>query len=218
MPTQYEHIEQCHEKSVCKFASGFCLGLGTEFRSEKIPRNRVGTISVIPRKEAFIPRHSEFNGRASSEARNGAERNGTPRKKLVLRNSSKLTLFVHQKSSFLTLFLKYSAAAFCSELVSFPRNRSERNSKNMLLFCSTERNSELCSHPQKGSEQNYESAYHTYDYPTGPLFRGTTGIPSEITICSCIPSSAELFFSVGNSQPYVLLNAHLLAPLLYVMS
>jgi hypothetical protein len=64
------------------------LGLGTEFRSEKIPRNKLGTVSVIPRKKALIPRHSEFRGRASSEARNGTERNGIPRKKLVLRNKT----------------------------------------------------------------------------------------------------------------------------------
>jgi hypothetical protein len=56
------------------------LGLGTEFRSEKIPRNRLGTVSVIPRKKALIPRHSEFRGRANSEARNGTEQNGIPRK------------------------------------------------------------------------------------------------------------------------------------------
>jgi hypothetical protein len=37
----------------------FGLGLGTEFRSEKIPRNRLGTVSVIPRKKVLIPRHSE---------------------------------------------------------------------------------------------------------------------------------------------------------------
>ncbi len=49
------------------------LGLGTEYRSEKIPRNRLGTVSVIPRKKVLIPRHSEFRGRANSEARNGAE-------------------------------------------------------------------------------------------------------------------------------------------------
>jgi hypothetical protein len=57
------------------------VGLGTEFRSEKIPRNRLGTISVIPRKKKLIPRHSEFRGRANSEARNGTKRNGIPRKK-----------------------------------------------------------------------------------------------------------------------------------------
>ncbi len=66
------------------------LGLETEFRSEKIQRNRLGTVSVIPRKKALIPRHSEFHGRADSEARNGTERNGIPRKKIVLRNGSKI--------------------------------------------------------------------------------------------------------------------------------
>jgi hypothetical protein len=56
------------------------LGLGTEFRSEKIPRNILGMVSVIPRKKVLIQRHSEFRGRANSEARNGMERNGIPRK------------------------------------------------------------------------------------------------------------------------------------------
>jgi hypothetical protein len=56
------------------------LGLGTEFRSEKIPRNRLGIVSVIPRKKVLIPRHSDFRGRANSEARNGTEQNGIPRK------------------------------------------------------------------------------------------------------------------------------------------
>ncbi len=51
-------------------------GLGTEFRSEKIPRNRLGTVSVIPRKKVLIPRHSGFRGRANSEARNGIGRDG----------------------------------------------------------------------------------------------------------------------------------------------
>jgi hypothetical protein len=44
------------------------LGLGTEIHSEKIPRNRLGTVSVIPRKKVLIPRHSEFRRRANSEA------------------------------------------------------------------------------------------------------------------------------------------------------
>jgi hypothetical protein len=60
------------------------LGLGTEFRSEKIPRNRLGMVSVVPRKKALIPRHSEFRGRANYEVRNGTERNEIPRNKLVL--------------------------------------------------------------------------------------------------------------------------------------
>jgi hypothetical protein len=49
------------------------LGLGTKFRSEKILRNRLGTVSVISRKKVLIPRHSEFRGRANSEVRNGTE-------------------------------------------------------------------------------------------------------------------------------------------------
>ena len=47
------------------------LGLATEFRSEKIPRNRHGTASVIPRNKMLIPRHSEVYGKVYSEARNG---------------------------------------------------------------------------------------------------------------------------------------------------
>jgi hypothetical protein len=62
---------------------GYELGLGTEFRSEKIPRNRLGMISVIPLKKVLIPRLSEFRGRANSEARNGTERNGIPLKSEV---------------------------------------------------------------------------------------------------------------------------------------
>jgi hypothetical protein len=74
--------------SVCQSAQmfRFRLGLRTEFRTEKIPRNRLGTISVIPRKKVLIPRHSEFRGRANSEARNGTERNRIPQKHEVLGN------------------------------------------------------------------------------------------------------------------------------------
>ncbi len=39
----------------------------------KIPRNRLGTVSVIPWKNVLIPRHSDFRGRANSAA---TERNG----------------------------------------------------------------------------------------------------------------------------------------------
>jgi hypothetical protein len=78
------------------------------------------------------------------------------------------------------------------------RNRIPRICIN---FGTTERNSELCSLPQKGSEQNYESLLlylcHGTEFRVvfssaegfgtefrDFLFRGTTGIPSEITICS----------------------------------
>ncbi len=114
-------------------------------------------------------------------------------------------------------------------MVSLPRNGSERHSESIFLFfvarkrfqscvlfrgmvrngiprisiyfASTERNSELCSLPQKGSEQNYGSLllflFHGTEFRVvfsstegfgtefrDFLFRGTTGIPSEITICS----------------------------------
>ncbi len=65
-----------------KVERNFRVGLGTKFRSEKIPRNRLGTVSVIPRKKALIPRHSEFRGRANSEARNGTEWNSEEKNKL----------------------------------------------------------------------------------------------------------------------------------------
>ena len=56
------------------------LGLGTEFRSEKIQRNRLGTVSVIPRKKVLIPRHSEaFRVPRKSQFRS-SERNGIPQK------------------------------------------------------------------------------------------------------------------------------------------
>ena len=60
------------------------IGNGISFL--KVPRNRLGTVSVIPRKKVPIPRHSEFRGRANSEARNGTKRNGLPRKNEVLGN------------------------------------------------------------------------------------------------------------------------------------
>jgi hypothetical protein len=41
------------------FAGLPSLGLATEFRSEKIPRNRLGMVSVIPRKKVLIPRSTE---------------------------------------------------------------------------------------------------------------------------------------------------------------
>jgi hypothetical protein len=67
---EYLVNKQCVKPIICHY---ILIGLGTEFRSEKIPRNRLGTVSVIPRKKVLIPRHSEFRGRASSEARNGTE-------------------------------------------------------------------------------------------------------------------------------------------------
>ncbi len=62
---------------------GAWVGLGTEFRSEKIPRNRLGMISVILRKKVLIPWHSDFRGRPVPKL--GTERN--PAEKISLQNS-----------------------------------------------------------------------------------------------------------------------------------
>ncbi len=97
------------------------IGLGTEFRSEKIPRNGLGMISVIPRKKALIPSHSEFRGRANSEARNETERNGIPRKKLVLRNrTSPWYLYRGRWGELCTNVVKYSTPSSLEKFYGTP--------------------------------------------------------------------------------------------------
>jgi hypothetical protein len=147
--------------------------------------------------------------------------------------------------------MKYSAAVFCSQLVYLPRNGLERHSESLFLFfvaqkrissCvlfrgrvrngipgvyfyfgSTERNSELCSLPQKGSEQNYGSFLlflchgtefrvvfsSTEGFGTefrDFLFSGTTGIPSEYNHLFRLFRLPRNYFFFGNSPPY--LRAH----------
>ncbi len=68
-------IKCLHYKPVSNhFSRGNCeeqVGLAMEFHSGKIPRNRLGMASVIPRKKVLIPRHFEVYGRVDSETRNG---------------------------------------------------------------------------------------------------------------------------------------------------
>jgi hypothetical protein len=146
------------------------IGLGTVFRSEKIPRNRLGTVSVIPRKKTLIPRHSEFRGIANSEVRNGTERNGIPRKKLVLRNrskklnkmiclSTKSRLFLHYTRHSESIFLFFVARKGIPNCVLFRGMVRNGIPRICIYFSSTERNSEWFSLPQKGSEQNYGSLF-----------------------------------------------------------
>jgi hypothetical protein len=54
---------------------------------EKIPWNRLATVSVILLKKVLILRHSEFRGKAISEAQNETERNSA--KKLSFIEQSK---------------------------------------------------------------------------------------------------------------------------------
>ncbi len=138
------------------------LGLRTEFRSEKIPRNRLGTVSVIPRKKVLIPRHSEFHGRTNSEARNGTELNSA--KKWSFK--SPWSLWWPLQSTLLSILFRgmvqneipRACFYFCSternsEMFSLPLKSSEGNSESLLLFWgSTDRNSKLFSLPLKGSE------------------------------------------------------------------
>ncbi len=76
-----------------------------EFRP-KIPRNKLGTVSVNPRKQVLIPRYSEVYGIVNSEARNGME--------------------WHEKNSFLQkILVQQTELTACSPL----RHTSERNSE-----------------------------------------------------------------------------------------
>jgi hypothetical protein len=52
------------------------IGLGTEFRSEKIPRNRLKMVSVIPRKKVLI-RGIPSSAEEESIPILGTEQNGT---------------------------------------------------------------------------------------------------------------------------------------------
>jgi hypothetical protein len=74
------------------------IWLGTEFC---FVLNGLRTVSIIPRKKALILRHSEVHRRVNSEARNGTK----------VREKNNFTK-QRQKSSFLILVLKFSAAAF----------------------------------------------------------------------------------------------------------
>ncbi len=164
------------------------LGLAAEFHSEKIPRNRLGTASIIPRKKALIPRHSEVHGRVYSEAQHGRK--------------------WHEKISCTKILLQQTELTACfpprhssdGVLVFFRRMVRNRIPSVCLYFCSTERNSELFSFPRNGSEWNSERLLQIFFHGTefrafsrlwngseqnseNFLFRGT-GIPPEETNCS----------------------------------
>jgi hypothetical protein len=97
-----------------------------------------------------------------------------------------------------------------------------------IHFGSTKRNSELFSLPQKGSEQNYGSLFLFWVHRTvfrvvfssaeglgtefrDFLFRGTTGIPSEITICSVYSVFRGIIFLSEIPNPNKGLLMHILS-------
>ena len=98
-------------------------GLATEFRSEKIPRNRLGMVSVILQKKVLILRHSEDYGRDYSEARNA---NGM-KKISFTKNPAPANRIDSIFSSETCLGTEF-------QLLSLPRNGSEQNSKCLLIF------------------------------------------------------------------------------------
>jgi hypothetical protein len=71
-----------------------------------------------------------------------------------------------------------------SELFSLPCKCSERNSASMLLFLIHGTEFRVVF----SSAEGFGTEFREF------LFRGTAGIPSEITFVPSIPSSAELFF------------------------
>ncbi len=177
--------------------------MATEFCSEKILRNRLGTDSVIPRKKVLIPR--VFRVPRKTKFRS-SERNYS--EKLVFRNrQNNLTnyLSVPQKLSFLALFLKFADAAFscevhCYQVAYFRPDSDSAGGKVYFYFCSTERDSELFTLLRNGSERNSKSFVSIFVPRHGIpsiflflgmvwngsernsksfAFRGTAGIPSE---------------------------------------
>jgi hypothetical protein len=138
--------------------------LATKFRSEKIPRNRLGTASVIPRKKVLFLRHSEVYGRVYSEARNG-------------RNGMKTISFTKNPAPaniIDSIFHLRHTSERNSELFSLPRNGSDQNFDclHLILFYSKEFRAIFSSVERFGTE------FREF------LFRGKAGITPEQTNCS----------------------------------
>ncbi len=167
------------------------IGLGTEFRSEKIPRNKLGTVSVIPRKKVLNPSSAEepipklgtewneiprtctasmitltaLHSTLSSYLFRGMVRNGIPRICFYFfstdRNSESLLLFLFNGTEFRVVFS--SAEGFGREILESATILVPRNGiPSCFIFRGRVRNG----------------------IPSCFLFRGTAGIPSEIIICS----------------------------------
>ncbi len=98
------------------------VGLATEFRSEKIPRNRIGMASVIPRKKELIPSLTERNSEHFSPLRNGSEQ-----------NSESFLFYGMVQNGNPRVFFYFCSMVQNSEHSSLLRNGSERNSESFLF-------------------------------------------------------------------------------------
>jgi hypothetical protein len=177
--------------------------LAAEFCSEKIPRNRLGMVSVIPGKKVLIPRHSEVYGRVNSEARNWTE--------------------WHEKNWFYKkILLQQTELTACF----LPRHASERNSERfaissnlrflLILFHGTKFRVGFSSAELFGTEFSVFASIIVPRYRIPNIFLLWGVVRNGIPRVSCsaeqsefrrnkpifpwIPSSAEYFF-VGNCQP-----------------
>ncbi len=157
------------------------IGLATEFRSEKIPRNRLGTASVFPRKKMLIPRHSEVT--EESIPKLGTEGNGM-----------KTVSFTKNPSpaNIMTAYLRpRHTSERNSELFSLPRNCSDRNSDNLhlILFYSKEFRAFFSSVERFGTE------FREFSVPWNS--RNSAGT-NQLFRLFRLPRNN---FSVGNCQP-----------------
>jgi hypothetical protein len=174
-----------------------------KLRSEKLPRNRLGTVPL------FRGRKCSFQGIPSSAEepirKLGTELNGIPRKNEVLRYLHSLS--DHSDGLYISLWVVFSSPEwFGTEFrelayIFVPRNGilscfifRWRVWKGLLIVCfyfgSAERNSELFSLPLKGSEGNSESLLLF-------LFNGTEGFWKEFRELSVPRNSRN---SVGNNH------------------
>jgi hypothetical protein len=158
--------------------------MATEFCSEKISRNRLGMVSIIPRKKVLIPRHSKVYGRANSEARNGRkwqEKNKFYKKSCSSKQNWQHVLVRDMLRNGIPRVCFYccSKEEWNSEFFSLPQNGSEQNSKCLLLFLFMYRIPSIFLLCRNGSKRNSECF----------LLRGTAGfrqnsrIPAEQSNC-----------------------------------
>jgi hypothetical protein len=186
------------------------VGLATEFRFKKIPRNRLGMASVIPRKKELIQRHSEVYGRVNSEAQSG--RNGMKKisftKNPAPANSIDSMFFVREMLPNGTEFREFASIFF------LPRNEIP----SIFLLCVTVRNGilrDFCSAEWFRTEfREFASIFvHGTEFRAffssaernseGFLFRGTDEIPLEQTNCSVYSVFRGIIFFFLNCQPYL---------------
>jgi hypothetical protein len=145
-----------------------------EFRSG-IPRNRLGTVSVIQRKKALILRHSKFRkSQFQSSERNGKK------------------------------------CRVCSELVSLPRNGSEKHSESLFLFFVAQKGFRVVFFSAEWTSKSLLLFwFHEREFPSCVLFRRRVW-NRIMGVCFYFCSTewnSELFFLLRKGIPRVFCSA-----------